>query len=222
MKKILLLIVTLIMFASAATASPLTDYSLGRTAWDIGVNISPFYNSASPETSYCGIGYGFNAGATVGIGYHMALQYSIQNAASATVNAATGSYYLQIQQLNLLYNYASGDTPFFFGWIVGAQYGSAGLRGDSAGLSANSQFGGQIGLMLAFPLDNNVSVYGSARGGKPYSQASVGASYQFTPNLETNLDLTYITNNGSNGYPDSTGNTNSSALPISLSVTLKY
>ena len=194
MKKLLIVVIALMLLTPAAYAAPLMDYSLGRVVFDLGVNASPQQNNYySGESNGITTGYNIDYGFTAGAGNNFAISYSQQNM-SGTEQSKTysgGFYYrqtptMQVQQLNLLYNFAPKAAAYNLSVFIGAQYGTLGsvryygnthsvpVAQKSTEQDSLNLWGGQIGVSAAAHVANSVIVFGQAQYGWPYYQLGGG------------------------------------------------
>ena len=236
MKKLLIIVVTLMLLTSAAYAAPLMDYSFGRAAFDLGVNCSPTQNGSGPT----GISSGWNIdfGAAAGLGNNFAVKYSQQNMSSSQQTGIDtfGSYnfttIMQVQQINLMYDFMPSGAPFNVSAFIGAQYSNLGNAGSYTGAAhspdkstqttSDNLWGGQIGVQASTYVANSVIVYGQAQYGLPYYQFGGGVAYAVTPSFDINLSANYVSASAIAFYNTNNGqDINWFSIPITLGVTMK-
>ena len=241
MKKLVIIVVALILLTSVGYAAPLMDYSFGRVTLDLGFNASPTQTPVSLN-GYSTIGYtittgyNFDFGATAGLGGNFAFNYSQQNMSgsqqtySDVYGSGSNTPTMQVQQLNLLYNFAPVTAPYNLSGFVGVQYGILGkvyfvqdyLNQKSTWQDSKNLWGGQIGVRATAHVADSVIVFGQAQYGWPYYQLGGGVAYVLSPSFDVNLSANYISTSLSifedlRNKPDA----NEFSIPITLGLTWK-
>lgn len=181
MKKQLLILAVLGMTATASTAiaAPLSDYSTGKVAIDVGFNWSSKFDDISTKPA-------MNAGITAGLGNNTAIQYKYDNWQSKTFgdNAQAG---YQKHQFNLLYQIAPGLSPY-----VGYRRENGNLNVDGEKITSDHNII-QVGVLgqLKFA-DDKAKLWGDiAVGNKNRQSYELGAGYEFMRNTDVNVTYQY-------------------------------
>lgn len=153
-------------FCTAAYASPLQSYELGKVAVDAGVTLPSSlegdnYKMSKSDSTYFG--------ATAGIGGNMAVNYKWNN-----YKADQGK--TRAQQVNLMYQFLPGLSAY-------AGYLNSDTSTDFGGKTKNS---GQIGLQASYDIPLLFTVWGSIGIGSNNSGYEIGVSKPILNNVELN------------------------------------
>lgn len=195
MKKLLLAtVIGMTLMGSTAIAAPLSDYSAGKVAIDLGFN---WGGDMTPRMATISNAPSMNAGVTVGLGNRLALQYKYDNWQSKEIQIKPASVQygyqtgFQKHQVNLLYQIAPGISPYI-GW-----------RHDSVNLTVSSRFGSrvftgrdniaQLGIIGQYKFaKNKATIWGdiafSANNRQSYE---VGIGYEVIKNVDLNITYQY-------------------------------
>ena len=181
---------------SAVLASPLKDYDAGKAQIELGINIAPKlevdrFNPNLDEKKR------MYAGATVGLGNNLAVQYRYMN------NRGTDSRYfggtaqaeLKIHELDLHYKVID-NLSAFLGYNV-AKY-KAGIY--NIPISAMYTYTGTVdgtkrtavvGVQYVQPLGSRADVFARLGVGSKTWQGEIGASYNLVAGLDFDLAYRY-------------------------------
>lgn len=179
-----------IIMANAAWAAPLSDYSAGKMAVDVGFNWGGKFVS---EQSNVANTPAMNAGITVGLGHKLALQYKYDNWQRKVVSSARYDTHMGYQkhQLNLLYQVVPGISPYI-GWRC--DRGTLKLSGPrynyERSKTANAP---QIGILAQHKFANNkakiwADIAVSTSNTQDYE---VGVAYEVIKNIDLNVTYQY-------------------------------
>lgn len=190
-KKLLLATVMgLTLAASTAMAAPLDDYSKGKAAVDLGFN---WGGSVSVDGTSIDNKPAMNAGVTVGLGNHMALQYKYDNWQSKDLSGVGGSAQIGYQkhQVNMLFQVAPGISPY-----VGWRHDSANLNMNTdiiSGKLAGSENILQVGVLGQYKFANDrAKLWGDiAVGTKNRQSYEIGLGYEVVKNIDLNVAYQY-------------------------------
>jgi predicted porin len=181
MRKIVSLLAVMLLagmlISSVCLASPLTNYSLGKTAVDIDwyPSLKADINSQNKDGKSNNIDWGI----TTGLGHNFALQYSQFN--PETKYYAGNRIGVNTQQVNVLYK-LDNTVSAFTGWNQAKLSSVAG---------ASNQNTLQIGLIGDTQLATNTRLYGLAGFGRHLFNSEAGVSYEFAKATELNLFYRY-------------------------------
>jgi len=183
MKKAVLTLALLFVFSSMAFASPLTDYSTGKTSIDL--NWRP---NLSVVDSYTGDGIGteyqkgksgtVDWGITTGLGNKFAVQYSQYNPVGKD---SYGGYGMNTKELNVLYKLNKNVSAF-------AGYHRASFVGGDYTKNNNTL---QVGLTGYDEIADKTTLYGTLGVGNKLLNWEVGVSYEVAQNTEFNFGYRY-------------------------------
>lgn len=202
MKKFALLTSSVLMatvICSAAYASPLQNYSAGKVAVDLGVNLPSSVEYGGHDFDDSNSGY---AGATLGLGNNMALNYKWNNYDADNFDTDT-------HQLNLMYKLVPGVSAY-----VGY------LHADTSGYFGNSEGSAQVGLSASYDIPALFTVWGNVGVGTNNAGYEVGISKELTNNLE--LNASYYNQKFDNAFSCDGHEADLKAKGVNLGVTLKF
>lgn len=187
-KKIALITACLTLTASAAMASPLTDYSKGNVSIDLN------YRNTQNSANYGGNSfdwpkkYNLEPSITIGLGNNFAFQYRNVNSKSGNVDLTgmgyTENHKLALDEFNILYR-LSANVSAFAGYVSTKETYNNAYTPMFMGTGRNFL---QLGLVGSVPLTNKVTAYGVLGAGDNYVNYELGLSYAFTKNFEFNVD----------------------------------
>jgi hypothetical protein len=191
-KKTLIIFATLlcsILVASISFASPLTDYSSGKTAIDLNwlPNLSGEVKNGLNSYNLDGKRSNFDWGITTGLGNKFALQYRQFNPA-ANDNVLPGStiiHGVNTRELNVLYKFDKGLSAF-----VGLHQAKVTANIPVTADTKNTLQAGLTGTKEIAPKTN---IYGVFSFGKNLFSGETGVSYEFAKATELNLFYRYKT-----------------------------
>lgn len=181
---------------SSAFASPLKNYDAGKFAIDAGLTIPTNMKLSGYKLSKSNSGY---AGATVGLGKNMALNYQWDN-----YKCDEGR--TRAQQLNLNYKLLPG---------LAAYVGYMNIDTKGAGHS-DKENSGHIGLVAAYDIPLLFTVWGKANVGIKNSGYELGLSKALFNNLE--LNASYFNHKFDEAY----GKDDVKSRGVKLGVTVKF
>jgi len=187
MKKTTLILMFLMMFCSSSFASPLMDYSPGKTALDFSVhsNTQLDVSSFKAHSSSIPIEWGI----TVGLDGKFALQYQqfslMTNQGDPTSQGSLRPASQNFKEMNLLYK-IDKNLSVFVGALRHTYHTTDGYY-DWTAPTVNAFQGGLVGVA---ELGNGFSAYGVvAAGTKSARKYEVGLSYAILPELD--IDVYY-------------------------------
>lgn len=202
MKKITLLASTVLMataICGSAYAAPLQDYSTGKIAVDLGVNMPSSIDYADHD---CDDSNSVYAGATLGLGNNMALNYKWNSYDAEHFDTDT-------HQLNLMYKFAPGLSAY-----IGY------LHSDTSSYIGASQDSAQVGLSASYDIPALFTVWGNIGVGTNNSGYELGISKAITDNVELNASYYNQKIDGALKFDDHEGDMK--AKGVNLGVTLKF
>lgn len=168
MKKLAILTSSVVLataISAAAFAAPLQDYSAGRVALDVGVNMPSDTEYGGHE---CDDSNSIYAGATLGLGNNMAVNYKWNSYDANHFDTDT-------HQLNLMYKFAPGLSAY-------AGY----LHSNTSGAFGDSQGSVQAGLAASYDV-GFATVWGNVGFGTNNSGYEIGLSRAVASNVDLNI-----------------------------------
>lgn len=177
-----------ILVASVSFASPLNDYSSGKTAIDVNwlPNLNGEAKSGVNSYEFDGKRNNFDWGITTGLGNKFALQYR-------QFNPVTKDYVLpgpttihggvNTRELNVLYKLDKGLSAF-----VGVHQAKITASVPIDGATQNTLQAGLVGTTKIAP---NTNLYGVLGFGKNLFNGEAGISYEFAKATELSLFYRY-------------------------------
>lgn len=187
-KKFLLISLSLIMMSMTCSASPLTDYTAGKTAIDL--NLSPkikgdYYFKNSPGSLKADSDRTFDWKITTGLGNKFALQYG-QYKTQAPINSSF-EHITDFKELNVLYQINKNLSALVgYNWTKYHNEASGSLWATT-----NSRGAYQIGLVGNTKLDSKTSLFGTVAYGPRVSSWDIGMGYAITKDIEANVTYKY-------------------------------
>lgn len=192
MKKtaILTMAVATMLTTSIGFASPLTDYSTGKTSIDLtwrqsDINAKSQYGNDSLDKKG-----NLDFGITTGLGSNFAIQYNNYNAKSkaTTLPDGYGGTYkedasLKMQELNVLYKLDKNISAY-----TGVVRVKGNINSDGNGFSSDSKNKLQFGIMGSTKLADQTTAYAQIGVASDYTNWKIGLSQEIAPNLELNVD----------------------------------
>lgn len=158
-------------FSPAAQASPLKSYKTGNVAVSAGLSAPTSLNFT--EHDNYGKKGSFYAGATVGLGQNLGLNYKYNQYKTSEDPSVTA------QQVNLMYKVLP--------WVdIYGGYVNAKTQVDGSSHTSNS---GQVGLQARYDIPLLFTVWGNIGVGSKLNSYELGVSKALLNNLE--LDLSY-------------------------------
>ena len=180
MKKLMFILVCSMLLSSVAVASPLMDFTQGKTAIDLTLYPSLDYHVTTNQ-GWKGTGDGihnnYDIGITTGLGNKFALQYRQFNPKSLQVGGDSNSFTYG-QELNVLYQIDKSFNVF-----ICEQIG----RYNQTFSKTETKNNLQIGLIGSTQLDNNLSLFGTIGYGKDISNYEVGLAYAVSKKVDLNV-----------------------------------
>lgn len=196
----LVAIVCSMLIVSPGFASPLADYSLGKTAVDISwmPNLNMKDQFAATYMEYAGEWSEHNGkkgnfawGLTTGLGGKWAVQYRQFNPESKRSNDEVPSYYgMKTQEFNVLYK-VDNNLSLFAGWHQAKYTSSDTYNGARTTRTADNKDVLQAGLVGTMKIAPKTLLYGIAGIGKDLANYETGVSYEVAKDLEFNLFYRY-------------------------------
>lgn len=184
MKKAVMVLSFLFLFSTVGFASPLLDFSKGKTAIDLSWRPSSDFDSG--DISADGKNNNFDFGLTVGLGNRFALQWLNQSAKSKDFYDVYNAT-LTANQFNLLYS-LDKNVAAFVGYT--RTKNDVGIYTYET-LNGKTISGWQAGLTGSVPLGDKFSGYGTVGVGNKITSYEAGVAYEFAKNLEVNLFYKY-------------------------------
>lgn len=189
------LLCTLVLGSSVALATPLTDFSPGKTAIDISFNPSSDTTQSNGDVKFDADKFA-NYGVTVGLGNNFAFQYN--NANFKTKNwqdsdferYVNGRYKIKSQEFNLLYKVNKNLTAFS-GINQAKQtivyYDHRNILESSGSYSGDTKRNWQVGLTGQAEIGKNLSAYATAATSKDFHYWKLGLGYALNKDLDLNV-----------------------------------
>lgn len=193
-KKVLATLAALTLVSSVGFASPLTDYSAGKTAIDLNLRSSDVKDNEYSLDKKSNLDWGV----TTGLGNKLAIQYNGYNAKSKDTVYTSNAYEtnrmnceLKIQEFNVLYK-LDRNVSVYTGLVT---MKASSLENDNVGgvdipypYSSNTKKKMQFGLVGSTKLADKTSAYASVGVASDYTNWKIGVSQEIAPNLELNVD----------------------------------
>lgn len=182
------LVAAMVMMMTIGYASPLTDYSQGKTSIDItwrpSLDIVDKYTYSGSDDSTTdrldGRKATFDWRITSGLGNNCAIQYNHYRAIGNPEDFNAG---IRAQELNLLYRLNKNTAAF-------AGYHRAKFN-ISDSVSTPNKNTLQAGLIGNIEIAKKTDVYGIVGFGKDLVNYEVGISYELAKDIEFNVDYRY-------------------------------
>lgn len=195
------LVIAGLCMASAAGATPMTEFHKGQGQIDLGAWQHTGKYDSSPELDF-GNKWGFNGGVTYGIAEKWGIQYAYHNlnVGNASIDGSWGDFKTSLDgnqhELNVLYSF-DPNAAVYAGW------NRIHIDGDASGTVYNDSFrnitGGstnnvaQLGIVAKTAIAKNLDLYGNfAVGTKSTLMGEAGLGYAFTPEWELNAGYRYL------------------------------
>lgn len=211
------------MTASVASASPLTDYSQGKTSIDLTYrNTQQTSNDSSDGKTTLNKKFNPEVGVTVGLGGNFAFQYNGSYYESKNTNVPAWSTTsdsktkFQSNEYNVLYKLDKHVSGFVgVNRVQAKAFGADGSWNETS--KSESRF--QAGLIGTTTLAKNLVGYANVGVGNDLVKWGIGVGYQFAPGLEFNVDYaeTKMNDLEFNGY-----NSDTTAKGLGFGVTYKF
>ena len=197
-KAVIVLAIASTFFGGIGSASPLTDYTAGKTAIDLTWRSADINGDNQGDNADFGKKKGLDWGITTGLGNNFAIQYSDYNVKSkeavlyqdATEKFSMKSQ-LKTQEINILYKLNDN---------LAAYTGLVRLSGDNSvkdvlnnvtteqSFDMNTKNKIQLGLVGSTKIAEKTTAYAQLGVASDYTNWKVGLSQELAPNLELNLD----------------------------------
>ena len=197
-KAVIVLAIASTFFCGIGSASPLTDYSAGKTAIDLTWRSADINGDNQGDNADFGNKKGLDWGITTGLGNNFALQYSGYNVKSKEAvlyQDATETFsmksQLKTQEINVLYRLNDN---------LSAYTGLVRLSGNNSvkdvlnnvateqSFDMNTKNKIQIGLVGSTKIAEKTTAYVQVGLASDYTNWKIGLSQEFAPNLELNVD----------------------------------
>jgi predicted porin len=183
-KKRIFIIVTLLLnimlIASVSLASPLTDYSPGKTAIDL--NWFPNGTLDGSWGSVDGKRGNIDWGVTTGLGNKFALQYRQFNPESKDIGVPSYRFGMRTQEVNVLYQ-LNKNVSAFVGWHQAKLH--------SSGITASDRNTFQAGLVGNTKIAPKTTLYGVVGVGSNLVNTETGVAYEVGKDLDLNVFYRY-------------------------------
>ena len=193
MKKIISIgMVCSLLASGVALASPLTDYSAGKTAIDLT------WRNVQDEGSLLGVNaaldrkYNLDLGVTVGLGGKFAFQYNQLNPKAEVTSIAAPPLSgdrlrakIWTQQYNVLYKISENVSAYTGVFKTHSHFSDIDL--PMIGAKTRERNIWQVGVSGSTKLAPKTTLYGSIGLGKNLTDFTAGVSYEFAPNTELSL-----------------------------------
>lgn len=180
LKKSFICLSALCFMSSSVLASPLTDYSEGKTAIDVHFYPSLSYhltNNNGYDRSPAGTGDNFDWGVTTGLGNKFALQFRQFNPETEVFNGGE-RVKTKNQEFNVLYQLNEGISAF-------AGYHQSQFIDYPD--SSDKKNTAQIGLTGSTKIADKTHLFGTVGVGSGLTNYEIGVAYNLDPRLEFNL-----------------------------------
>lgn len=191
MKKtaILVMAAAIMMATSVGFASPLTDYSAGKTSIDLTYRISELNTKTQSESDSLDKKGNLDFGITTGLGNKFALQYTNSNEKSKETTMSDGSTLqasLKVQEVNVLYQ-LDKNLSVYTGFVSVKGSGTNSFSGSSNS-SSTTKNKVQFGVIGTAQLAEKTTAYAQVGFASNFTNWKVGVSQEIAPNLELNVD----------------------------------
>ncbi len=186
---ILAIMLACMLMAGVTLASPLNDYSKGKTAIDIhwlpNLSMKDSYEGTTDTDSDREDGKRSNLdwGITTGLGGKWAVQYRQFN--PETKDIGDWGFGMRTRELNVLYQIDEG-LSVFAGWHQ-AKF----TYWCPVSVTADNKNKLQAGFIASTPIAEKTRLYGIAGFGKDLANYEAGLSYEFSPSLDFDLFYRY-------------------------------
>ena len=176
-KKVLLGLAVCMSISTAAMASPLNDYSMGKGEVNVGTTLAPaMATGANGYTTKSDVKNKLQGGATVGVGRNLALQFKYSDAEQKPSNQ---DIRFRTQEYNLRYKVDKNFSVY-----AGDMH--ARLANDYAAATRNIF---QVGVQYETPLGKNLTGWAAIGLGSNLQHYEAGVGYALAQNVD--LDLSY-------------------------------
>lgn len=191
-----------ILTTSIGFASPLTDYSTGKTSIDLTSRNSDVNGKTPGDSTSFGKKSNLEWGITTGLGNNFAFQYNGYNVKSKDAvvyqdasETDTLNLQLKTQEFNVLYK-LDNNVSAYAGLVTlkgnGNQNTNINGATTSQSFSSDSKNKIQFGLIGSTKIADKTTAYASIGVASDYTNWKVGVSQEIAPNLEFNLDYRRI------------------------------
>jgi hypothetical protein len=190
MKKIIIVAAVLLMITSVAAASPLTDYSPGKTSIDLIMRDTTNSGTSNVVSGDATSKYNLDAAATFGLGNNLAFQFRTFSPESKNTDiigypGLTDKTKYTANEFNILYK-TDKNFAFFIG-LVNAK-GQMTFSDPRLNFTTKTQNLWQFGAVESVPLGDQATAWASAAvGSSNLLNWEIGLGYTIAPNTELNL-----------------------------------
>lgn len=212
----------LVVGSTAAFASPLADYSAGKTA----VDLTWHQNAIDAKGDFGNDSFdkkgNVDFGVTTGLGGNFALQYNNYDAKSknTSLTDAGGAFKakssLKMQEVNVLYKIDKN---------VSLYTGIASVKGkidsDGGSYSNSSQNKLQFGVIGSAPIGSKTTAYAQLGLASNLTNWKVGISQEVAPNVELNIDYQHVQAKKL-AFNDGIGNVDMTSKGLGIGLTFKF
>ena len=213
----------LVVGSTAAFASPLADYSAGKTAVDITWRKSAVDANSQFSNDSLDKKGNVEFGVTTGLGGKYALQYTYANNKSADTmlpDGAGSSYRengsLKVQDFNVLYK-LDKNVSLYTG-IVSLK-GNVDAEGGAPASASTSKM--QLGVIGQMKIGSKTTAYAQLGLASHFTNWKIGVSQEVVPNVD--LDINYrMTDAKRMGFDNGMGNVDMKAKGLGIGLTFKF
>jgi predicted transposase YbfD/YdcC len=179
------------MICSSALASPLTDYSKGKTSIDVtnypSLSSHITNNNGYDQSPKCKSSY--DIGITTGLGDKLAIQYRNFTPETKAIKVGSAAYETienKNQEINVLYK-LDKNTSAFIGFHWTDYKDITNDTGYSLSVDCDTKKTPQIGVVANYPISNKANLFGVIGIGNNYTNAEIGISHNLSSNFELNV-----------------------------------
>ena len=220
---ILAMVAATMLTTGVGSASPLNDYSAGKTSIDMTWRQSSIDATSQSVTDSLSKKGSMEFGITTGLGSNFACQYTNANNKSKDTNlpdGAGGTYRengsLKTQEFNVLYKLDKNVSAY-----VGMVNIKGNINDEGSGSSSSSKNKMQFGLMGSTKLADKTTAYAQVGFASSYNNWKIGISQEVAPNLELNID--YRRNQAKKmSFDNGLGDVDMTAKGIGVGVSYKF
>ena len=199
-KKILVTLAVLSIGASVGYASPLTDYSVGKTTIDLMVRNTDSEVTDREGPISLGRKSNLDFGITTGLGNRLAIQYSNYNAkakdavfysSASETDRMNGK--LKTQEFNIMYKVDKNISAYtglvtIKGSLIENDRDNGTNIDTTYPYSSGTKKKMQFGLVGSTKLGEKTSAYAQVGVASDYTNWKIGVSQEIAPNLDFNID----------------------------------
>ena len=193
-KVVLSSLLAVLFSTSLAFAAPLTDFSAGKTAVEVGVIRSDVKISGGAADTKFGSKYNMNWGVTTGLGSNFALQYKGFTSKGKSTYLSDfnldGTARLNHHELNVLYELSKQENSFLYAF-VGMTRDKGKVKVDGVGYSSKSKNNWQVGLGGVANIARDFDAFASVGAGNRVLNWKVGISYAINQDFDVEFFYSY-------------------------------